>query len=143
MSASHWPGVKDIDAVGIATGHATGAEPPPTWSVFDAGRLREHRFVALGEEGELGWAAVSAVSERCVDAGVGRVLLDALVASTESAGIWAIQCGVFPENLFSLALQRRAGFREVGVRRLGWMRHGPLIGRWRDVILLGRRSETV
>jgi phosphinothricin acetyltransferase len=99
--------------------------------------------------------ATAAVSGRCVYAGVvehsvyvhpaargrgvGAALLDALVASTEAAGIWTIQAGVFPENSASLALHERAGFRQVGRReRLG--RHH---GRWRDVLLLERRSPTV
>jgi L-amino acid N-acyltransferase YncA len=73
--------------------------------------------------------------------GVGRRLLDALVDSTETAGIWTIQSGVFPENAASLALHRAAGFRVIGVReRLGRMGAGPLAGRWRDVVLLERRS---
>ncbi len=76
--------------------------------------------------------------------GVGRLLLDALIACTETAGVWTIECGVFPENTASLALHHRAGFREVGVRRrLGHMTHGPHAGRWRDVVLLQRRSPTV
>ena len=75
----------------------------------------------------------SPVSDRCVYAGVvehsvyvapvgsgrgvGRALLDALIASTEAAGIWTIQSGIFPENVASVALHRAAGFREVGHAR--------------------------
>jgi phosphinothricin acetyltransferase len=108
----------------------------------------------------LGWAAVSAVSERCAYAGVvelgiyvdpdgrgrgiGRQLIDALVTSTEDAGIWTIQAGIFPENTASLALHAAAGFRTVGLReRLGRMTHGPLRGQWRDVVLVERRSQVV
>jgi L-amino acid N-acyltransferase YncA len=66
-------------------------------------------------------------------------LLDALITSTEAAGIWTIQSGIFPENTASLALHRRAGFRVIGVReRIG--RHHD---RWRDVVLVERRSPTV
>lgn len=154
----HWPAVVDIYAAGIATGQATFETEPPTWEKFDVTRLAEHCHVAVdANDTVLGWVAASAVSERCVYAGVvedsvyvnpstagkgiGRLLLDALIASTEAAGIWTIQCGIFPENLPSLALHRRTGFREVGVRhRLGYMGYGPLAGQWRDVILLERRS---
>ena len=106
----------------------------------------------------LGWTAASAVSDRRVYAGVvehsvyvdpaaqgggvGRLLLDGLVDSTEAAGIWTIQSGVFPENTPSLRLHRLSGFEVVGTRRrLGRMTHGPLAGHWRDVILIERRSE--
>jgi len=106
----------------------------------------------------LGWVAAVPVSERCVYAGVvehsvyvdpaaqgrgvGRALLRALIASTEAAGLWTIQSGVFPENVASLALHHGAGFRTVGVReRLG--RHAARGGAWRDVVLLERRSPAV
>ncbi len=68
-----------------------------------------------------------------------RLLLDALIESTDAAGIWTIQSGVFPENTASLALHRRAGFRVVGTRE----RVGRHHGRWRDVVLLERRSPVV
>ena len=74
--------------------------------------------------------------------GVGRVLLDALIASTEAAGIWTIQSGIFLENTASLALHRQAGFRIVGVReRLG--RHAGQGNRWRDVVFIERRSPHI
>ena len=71
--------------------------------------------------------------------GAGRPLLDALIASTEAAGIWTIQSGIFPENTASLALHRAAGFRVVGTRE----RIGQHHGRWRDVVLIERRSPVV
>jgi L-amino acid N-acyltransferase YncA len=157
----HWPEVARIYAAGIRTGQATFEAQPPDWAAFDAARLADHRFVALGDDDAvLGWVAVSPVSDRCVYAGVvehsvyvdpaaqgrgvGRLLLDALVHSTEQAGIWTIQSGVFPGNTASLRLHRRVGFRVVGTReRLGRMSHGPAAGQWCDVVLLERRSPVV
>lgn len=156
MGQGHAEGVLAVYAEGIATGHATFESAAPTWAAFDAGRLPGHRFVALGPDGEvLGWVAVSQVSDRCVyggvvehsvyvaaaarGRGVGRALLEALIASTEAAGIWTIQSGVFPENEASLGLHRACGFREIGVRE----RIGRMDGRWRDVVLLERRSPVV
>lgn len=154
MLAEHAERVLAIYAAGIATGDATFETAAPTWEAFDAARLPEHRFVAVSEEGSVaGWVAVSAVSDRCVYAGVvehsvyvdpaaagrgvGRALMLALIASTEAAGIWTIQSGVFPENAASLALHRSLGFREVGVRE----RIGRRDGVWRDVVLVERRSD--
>jgi arsenite methyltransferase len=144
-----------IYQAGLDTGQASFETTAPAWVAFDAAKLAEHRHVAADAvTGEvLGWAAASAVSARCVYAGViehsvyvhpnhhgrriGAALLEALIASSELAGIWTIQSGVFPENAASLRLHERAGFRVVGVReRLG--RHH---GRWRDVLLIERRSR--
>jgi phosphinothricin acetyltransferase len=152
----------DADAVltiyqaGLDCGDASFETLAPTWDAFDAGRLAEHRLVAVDvHDAACGWIAVSAVSSRAAYAGVvehsvyvdpavqgrgvGRALLDALIASTEAAGIWTIQSGVFPENVASLNLHERAGFRAIGVRdRIG--RHH---GKWRDVVLIERRSPVV
>jgi L-amino acid N-acyltransferase YncA len=151
----------DADAVlavhqeGLDSGDASFETAAPTWAAFDAGRLPEHRWVAAGGGTVLGWVAVSAVSTRAVYAGVvehslyvaaaargrgvGRALLRRLIGSTEAAGIWTIQSGIFPENLASLALHDRAGFRVIGTRE----RVGRHHGRWRDVVLLERRSPVV
>lgn len=159
MTADLWPSVARIYAHGIATGHATFETETPTWQAFDAAKLPEHRLVAVDAAGRVyGWAAVACVSSRRVYAGVvehslyvdadaqglgiGRLLLHAVVASTEQAGIWTLQAGIFPENAVSLALHHQAGFREVGIRRrVGRMSHGPMAGRWRDVVLVERRSD--
>ena len=160
LQAAHWPAVQQIYAEGIAAGQATFETEPPTSEHFDHSKLTNQRWVAVGDHGKvLGWVAVSAVSDRRVytgvvevsvyvassaqGQGVGRRLLDALAASTEAAGIWTIQAGIFPENAASLALHHRAGFRTVGTReRIAVMAHGPLAGKWRDVELLERRSTT-
>ena len=76
--------------------------------------------------------------------GVGKALLAALIAAADKEGIWTLQAGIFPENAASLALHRKLGFRRVGRRaRLGQMTFGPCAGRWRDVVLLERRSDCV
>jgi phosphinothricin acetyltransferase len=160
MAAEHWPAVHGIYAAGIATGHATFEAEPPTWERFDTSRLPEHRLVAVDADGRIaGWVAASPVSDRCVYAGVvehsvyvdpaaqgrgvGRLLLQALVESTEEAGIWTIQSGIFPENAASLALHHSAGFRTVGTRqRVGRMTYGPMRDTWRDVVLVERRSAS-
>jgi len=156
MGTADAPAVLAIYQAGLDGGLASFETRAPAWLAFDAARLPGHRFVAVEPAGRvLGWVAVSPVSARPVYAGVvehsvyvdpsaqgrgvGRALLAALIASTESAGIWTIQSGVFPENAASIHLHERAGFRVVGVRE----RIGRHHGRWRDVVLLERRSPTV
>jgi phosphinothricin acetyltransferase len=156
MTGAHADAVLTIYQAGIEEGDATFETSVPDWAAFTAARLPAHRYIATTTGGEVaGWVAASAVSGRCVYAGVvehsvyvrraarcrgiGRLLLDALIASTEVAGIWTIQSGIFPENTASLTLHRAAGFRVVGIRQ----RIGQHHGRWRDVILIERRSPVV
>lgn len=162
MTAADWPSVATIYAEGIATGHATFAETPPdSFADFAKGKRMDCAIVAVSERGTVvAWATCMEVSDRCVFAGVaevsvyvsasargrgvGHAILQGIIASSEAVGLWTLQAGIFPENAASLALHRRHGFREVGVReRLGRMTHGPLAGRWRDVVLLERRSGVV
>lgn len=156
MTTDHADAILAIYQQGLDTGDASFETAAPDWTTWDAGHLPEHRFVAVDDEDRvLGWVAVGAVSSRCVYAGVvehsvyvapdarergvGTALLRALITSTEAAGVWTIQSGVFPENLASRALHLRLGFREVGVRQ----RIGAHHGRWRDVVMLERRSSEV
>jgi phosphinothricin acetyltransferase len=155
LTAGDWPAVRAIFEDGIATGDTTFETEAPTWAAWDASHLAEPRLVArLGGE-VVGWAALSPVSDRCCYAGVaensvyvaerargqgiGTALLTELVESSERAGIWTLQSGIFPENAASVALHERCGFRVVGVRE----RLGRLNGVWRDVLLLERRSEVI
>ena len=157
MTAAHAGQTLAIYQAGIDEGDATFETAAPSWPDFDRARLPVHRFLALHARGEtvLGWVAVSAISSRPAYAGVvehsvyvhreargrgiGRQLLAALIVSTERAGIWTIQSGIFPENQASIALHQRAGFRAVGTRE----RIGKHHGAWRDVLLFERRSPLV
>jgi L-amino acid N-acyltransferase YncA len=152
-------GVVDADAVlriyreGLDAGNASFETTAPPWSQWDASHLPLHRFVATVGGDVVGWVATALVSSRAVYAGVleesvyvsavahgqgvGRALLDRLVESSESAGVWTLQAGIFPENAASLALHRSAGFRVVGRRE----RVGRMNGTWRDVLLVERRSD--
>lgn len=159
MRADDAAAVLTIYQVGLDGGQASFEHTAPTWEAFDASKLPHHRLVAVDDDGVvLGWVAVSPVSSRAVYAGVvehsvyvdpaarnrgvGRVLLAALVESTEASGIWTIQSGVFPENAASLALHHAAGFRTVGIRqRVG--RHLTQDNRWRDVVFIERRSDRI
>jgi L-amino acid N-acyltransferase YncA len=155
MLLAHWPEVRAVYLQGLATGDATFETEAPDWERWDASHLRACRLVALAGGRVAGWAALSHVSARAVYAGVaevsvyvgagfrgrglGRVLLEALVRASEAEGLWTLQASIFPENVASIALHRACGFREVGRRE----RVGRLRERWRDTILLERRSRTV
>ena len=155
MRAADSGEVLAIYQAGLDAGQASFETVAPAWEAFDAGKLPLHRFVAAeAASGRvLGWVATSPVSARRVYAGViehsvyvdparhragiGSALLAALIGSSEAAGIWTIQSSVFPENTVSVRLHQKAGFRVVGTRERVACHHG----RWRDTVLLERRSR--
>jgi phosphinothricin acetyltransferase len=151
-----WDCVASIYRQGIETGDATFETRVPTWAEWDAARLAPCRLVATIAGYVLGFAALSPVSSRAVYAGVaevmvyvaesargqgmGSILLCELVDASEKAGLWTLQAGIFPENGASIAIHEAAGFRVVGTRhRVGHAADG----RWRDVVLMERRSPRV
>jgi phosphinothricin acetyltransferase len=150
-----WPEVSRIYAEGIATGNATFETEVPSWEAWDRGHLAPHRLVAERGGEVVGWIALAPVSARACYAGVAEVsayvaerargegvgaeLLASVIESSERAGVWTLQTGVFPENEASLWLLRRFGFRVFGTQE----RLGRLHGVWRDVVQLERRSEVV
>jgi len=155
LTPADWDAVRAIYLEGIATGNATFETDAPSWEVWDGAHRQDARLVARRSGRIVGWAALTRISGRCVYAGVaevsvyvaaaargegvGRALLEALIAASEEGGVWTLQAGIFPENAASIALHERCGFRVVGRReRLG--RLGPA---WRDVMMLERRSARV
>jgi L-amino acid N-acyltransferase YncA len=146
---------RDVLAIykeGIAGRQATFETSVPSWEQWNTAHLPECRFVAKSKGTILGWAALSRTSSRPCYAGVaevsvyvhsaahgqgiGRALLETLIAESESAGFWTLQGSTFPENTASLRLQARCGFREIGRRD----RIAKLDGVWRDTILTELRS---
>lgn len=151
----HWPAVKAIYQAGLATGNASFQTSAPDWDEWNAGHLAQCRMVALSGDRVVGWVALSSVSNRWVYAGVaevsiyidanyrgqcvGKTLLQALITESETKGFWTLQAGIFPENIASLRLHEWAGFRQVGIRE----KIGKMGNRWRDTVLLERRSMNV
>jgi phosphinothricin acetyltransferase len=153
MRPDDWDEVRRIYLQGIATGVATFETEVPDYETWDRAHVPQCRLVARRGDRLLAWAAMLRVSPRAVYAGVaeisiyvaeeargqgvGRSLLDALVAESEREGFWTLQAGLFAENEVSRRLHEACGFRVVGTReKLGCLR-----GRWRDVLLLERRSR--
>lgn len=156
MAPSDWPSVSAIFEEGIASGNATFETSPPSWEQWDASHLQSCRLVAVESSGSVvGWAALSPVSSRHVyrgwcevsvyisetarGKGVGRALLERLIADSEAEGKWTLQAGIFPENIASVSLHQSCGFRLVGTHE----RVGNSSGVWRDTLLLERRSKVV
>jgi phosphinothricin acetyltransferase len=155
MTPDDWGRVSAIYRQGIATGNSTFETAVPPYDQWAAKHVSGCSLVACDGAGVVGWAALSPYSGRAVYAGVaeasiyvaaerrgegiGTLLLRALIERSEAKGFWTLQAGIFPENRASVAMCKKLGFREVGVRR----RFGRRDGVWRDVLLLERRSDRV
>lgn len=155
LTPADWPQVRAIYVDGIASAQATFETEAPSWEEWNATHHRFARLVARSDGRVIGWAALSPVSRRrcyagvaevgvyvaeeCRGQGVGRRLLEALIAESERHGIWTLQGATFAENEASLRLQQSCGFREIGRRE----RIAQLNGVWRDTILMERRSTLI
>lgn len=145
-----------IYAEAIKGTDATFETNVPTWREWERAHLAAHRLLAVDELRKvLGWCALSRFSDRREYAGVvechtfvradhhrcgvGTVLLNGMIAATEAQGLWTLQAHVFPENAAAIALHGKVGFRIVGTRE----RIGRHRGRWRDMLLMERRSPSV
>ncbi len=155
MTADDWTSVAEIYRQGIETGNATFQQEIPTCDGWNSEHIKSCRIVALIENEIVGWAALTAVSGRCVYAGVAEVsvyvankyrgqkigtkLLDKLIFESENEKLWTLQAGIFPENFASIKIHEELGFRKIGHRE----KIGKMDGIWRDTILLERRSKVI
>jgi phosphinothricin acetyltransferase len=158
MKPEDWEEVRAIYEEGIAAENATFEPVVPDWEKWDSSHVPEPRLVVKVEGRVAAWAALSRVSARKVYAGIAEVsiyvgekfrgrgigdaLLAALVDASEKAGFWTLQGGIFPENTVSIELHKKHGFRVLGIReKVGKMAFGELREKWRDVVLMERRSK--
>jgi L-amino acid N-acyltransferase YncA len=104
--------------------------------------------VAERESQVVGFASMSAYSDRAVydgvgeatvyverghrRSGIGGTLIDTLAQAAEERGFYKLIGLLLTTNRPSIELLRGRGFREVGVHR----RHGRLDGAWRDVLVM-------
>jgi L-amino acid N-acyltransferase YncA len=156
MTQEDWEEVSKIYLEGINTGVATFQAEIPVWEDWNKRHINSCRLVTRLGNKVLGWAALSPTSSRCVYAGVseisiyisegyrgkgiGRTLLNNLIKLSEENGFWTLQSGIIKENAASIALHRRCGFREIGTKeKLGKISNG----KWKDVVLMERRSKVV
>jgi len=147
--------VLDIYRQGLNSGEASFETEAPDWETWQSKYHPFCRLVWEQDDQVQGWAALAQVSVReCyrgvaevsvyvathgVGQGIGSKLMAALVEGSENNGIWSLYSSIFPENQATLKLHLRHGFRQVGIRERIAQRHG----RWRDTLILERRSNKI
>ncbi|MBC7556953.1 MAG: N-acetyltransferase [Chryseobacterium sp.] len=141
---------------GIDSDNATFDEEPPTWEVWDTKHFNLCRWILEDENNEIvGWAAIQPISNRdcfrgvaevsiyltakAQGKGLGQILLKKLILSSEENRFWTLQSGIFPENEASIAVHHKLGFVTVGRRE----KIAKMNNKWRDIVLLEKRSTTV
>jgi L-amino acid N-acyltransferase YncA len=156
MTQADWDQVANIYLEGIKTGVATFTSEVPTFENWDNSHISSCRLVARLGDNVLGWGALSPTSSRCVyegvaevsiyisekykGQGVGSALLKGLIKSSEENGFWTLQSGIIRENLASIKLHKKCGFREIGIReKVAKMNNKE----WLDVVLMERRSKVI
>lgn len=156
MKPSDWDQVKNIYLEGIRTGIATFQTEAPSWESWDKGHLSICRLVARSGDSVLGWVALSPTSSRNCYAGVvevsiyigekykgqgiGTALLTNVIKQSEENGIWSLYCAIIRENIASITLHKKCGFKEIGIReKIAKMDNGV----WHDTVLMERRSKIV
>lgn len=155
LRPSDWEQVVIIYKQGIATEKATFQLEAPTWEYWDNNHLKECRLVAVVNEIVLGWFALTPTSGRCfykgvaevsvyintnyLGQGIGSALFKEAIPKSEQLGFWTLESRIFPQNIGSIQLHEKFGFRNVGYRE----KLGQRKGIWLDVILLERRSKVI
>jgi phosphinothricin acetyltransferase len=156
MSHLDWKQVAKIYLEGINTGIATFQTEVPTWQEFNNSHISSCRLVVRLDDNILGFGALSTTSSRCVYAGVaevslyiannykgqgiGTVLLRDLINVSEKNGFWTLQSGIIRNNISSIELHKKCGFREIGIREKVAKMNDE---NWLDVVLMERRSKIV
>ncbi|GHC59550.1 GNAT family N-acetyltransferase [Ulvibacter litoralis] len=155
INKDNYKQVSDIYRSGIKTENATFEVNVPSFEAWDQKYLPFGRIIIHKDEIVLGWASLAKVSDRLVYKGVAEVsvyvspnaqgkgtgtkLLKKLIEISESEGIWTLQCGIMRENVASIQLHKKCGFREIGYRE----KVGKLNNVWRDNVIMERRSKVV
>ncbi len=155
MQPNHWPDVKRIYEEGLATGNSSFETSAPEWDEWDKSHIQSSRLIAIDKGQIIGWAVLTPVSSRRVysgvaevsiyiagkarDKGVGKELLQHLIDHSESNRFWTLTAGIFPENKASIRIHEETGFRIIGTHE----KIGQMNGKWRDTVLLERRSSKV
>lgn len=156
MKFDDWNRVEEIYAEGIASGISTFQGNTPSWIEWDSQHIKNCRLVAKSSTDVLGWAVLSKVSTRPVYDGVAEVsiyvdskyrghgvatkLLNALIRKSETYGYWTLQSNIIVENIPSINLHTKCGFRTVGIREKIAKSQS---GQWLDTVIVEKRSTII
>jgi phosphinothricin acetyltransferase len=155
LEQKHYPEIARIYQQAIDAGNITLATKTGTWESWDKDHLELMRFVATENDTVVGWVALSPVLQRTgyhgvtelsiyIDQdhqgkGIGKILMQHIIDTSEKAGIWTIMSFIFPQNDKSITLHQKFGFQLLGTQH----KAAQLKGVWMDNCILERRSTII
>ncbi len=152
MLDKDWNRVSKIYCDGIKTNLSTFEQDSPTYDEWNKSHLQKFRYVCLVKNNIVGWLALSPVSSRQAYSGVvelsiyideefrnlkiGTKLIEHLINNLDNKEIWTIESLIIQENITSIKLHEKCGFRMVGYReKIAKDKYGI----WRNTVLMERR----
>ena len=156
IKEKNWPLISKIYQAGIETNIATFQTACPTYPEWDSSHMKVCRIMLINDESIVGWAALSPVSCRYAYSGVAEVsiyvdmefkrkgfgerLLSDLTRRSAENNIWMLQANIIKDNIASIQLHSKCGFRLVGYRsKIARDR----FGKWHDVVLMEKRDNNI
>ncbi len=154
MKAEDWSSVERIYKQALKKGKASFASECPSYAEWDVGHCKDCRFVYESEGCVVGFAAISPTSskphykgvvevsvyvdENHLHRGIGTMLLNRLCEESDKLGYWTLYSSIFYDNIASIELHKKCGFREIGYRE---NIAKNIFGNWQSTIIMERRND--
>lgn len=154
MTAEDWPEVARIYQQGIDSNSSTFRRQVPAWEDFDKSHSPVCRYVAVREGEIIGWVALTVFCVDCPYSGVSEIslyldenhrskgvgvkMMQYMVEQSEKNGFWIIIAQIFQDNVASVKMTKKCGFREVGYHEKVAR---DRLGNWHSLVVLERRSQ--
>lgn len=153
MKEEDWEDMMKIYSQSLAKGDVTFRTDAPSYEEWDAGHIKECRFVCEKDGKVVGYTMIAPTSSRdsyrgvvemsiFVDdaylrQGIGTALLTKLCEESEKFGYWTLYSAIFSVNVASIELHKKCGFRVVGYReKIAKDR----FGNWQSTTIMERRN---
>ena len=153
MLPKDYSGVAEIYGQGMESGTATFQTYVPEYDDWNAAHHPFCRYVAVADGLVVGWAALTVgivrepykgVAELSIYVrngykrhGIGYALIEIIKKNAEQNGIWMLESRICRQNIGSIKLHEKCGFRTVGIRE---KIARDKFGNWQDTVEMEIRT---
>jgi Sortase and related acyltransferases len=154
MTENDWDSVVRIYNQSLQKGDVTFETGCLKYEDWDAGHIKECRFVYELDGQVVGYTMIAPTSkreaykgvaelsifvdEKYLRKGIGTKLLKRLCEETEKCGYWTLYAAIFSVNIASIELHKKCGFRIIGYRE---NIAKDRFGKWQSTTIIERRNE--